>query len=30
MDYSISKTKFGEKPEFEYPIPLFLQEMGED
>ncbi len=30
MDFSISKTKFGEKPEFEYPKPLFLQEMGED
>ena len=30
MDFSISKTKFGEKPEFEYPKPLFLQEIGED
>ena len=30
MDCSISKTKFGEKPDFEYPIPLFLEEMGED
>jgi hemoglobin len=30
MDYSISKTKFGEKPEFEYPLSLFLEEMGED
>ena len=30
MDFSISKTKFGEKPPFEYPTPLFLQEMGEE
>ena len=30
MDYSISKTNFGEKPEFEYPKPLFLEEIGED
>ena len=30
MTYQVSKTNFGEKPEFEYPKPLFLQEIGED
>lgn len=28
MEYHVSKTKFGEKPDFEYPSPLFMQELG--
>lgn len=28
MDYKISKTKFGEKPNFEYPKPIFFEELG--
>ena len=30
MEYIIIKTQFGEKPPFEYPKPLFLEEMGEE
>ncbi|QKJ23714.1 globin [Poseidonibacter lekithochrous] len=30
MDYHISKTNFGETPDFEYPKALFLEEMGEE
>ena len=30
MDYKITKTKFGERPNYELPKPLFLQEMGEE
>ena len=30
MDFTITKTKFGEKPDFKYPKPLFLEEMGEE
>ncbi len=30
MDFSISKTQFGEKPPFNYPKPIFLEEMGEE
>jgi hemoglobin len=29
MKYSVSKTNFGDKPDFKYPKPLFLEEMGE-
>lgn len=28
MEYHISKTKFGEKPPFEFPKQLFLEELG--
>lgn len=28
MDYTITKTKFGEKPSFEYPKPIFFEELG--
>lgn len=30
MHYTVTKTNFGEKPDFKYPTPLFLEEMGED
>ncbi|XPV69744.1 MAG: globin [Halarcobacter sp.] len=29
MQYKVSKTKFGEKPDFELPKPLFYEELGE-
>ena len=28
MQYDITKTKFGEKPSFEYPSQLFMEELG--
>ena len=30
MDYKVTKTNFGEKPDFEYPKPIFIEELGED
>ena len=30
MHYSVSKTNFGDKPSFDYPKPIFLEEMGEE
>lgn len=30
MNYFVSKTNLGDKPDFKYPKPLFLEEMGED
>ena len=30
MNYSVSKTDFGNKPNFDYPKPIFLEEMGEE
>ncbi|MFK2822105.1 globin [Arcobacter sp. YIC-80] len=30
MDYHVSKTNFGEKPDFEYPKPIFIEELGEE
>lgn len=30
MDYHVSKTTFGEKPDFEYPKPLFIEELKEE
>jgi hemoglobin len=30
MQYKVSKTNFGEKPPFQYPKPIFLEELGED
>ncbi|MGA1931129.1 globin [Arcobacter sp. YIC-464] len=30
MDYHVSKTEFGEKPDFEYPKPIFIEELGEE
>ncbi|PKN14388.1 MAG: globin, partial [Deltaproteobacteria bacterium HGW-Deltaproteobacteria-24] len=29
-DFKITKTTFGEKPKFELPKPLFLEELGEE
>ncbi|RXJ69259.1 globin [Halarcobacter ebronensis] len=29
MDYKITKTEFGERPDYELPKPIFLEEMGE-
>ena len=29
MHYNVSKTNFGDKPDFKYPKLLFLEEMGE-
>ena len=30
MEYKVTKTEFGEKPNFDYPKPIFLEEMGEE
>ncbi|MGB1227625.1 MAG: globin [Poseidonibacter sp.] len=30
MNYHVSKTNFGENPKFEYPKPIFLEELGEE
>ena len=30
MHYSVSKTNFGDKPNFDYPKAIFLEEMGEE
>ena len=30
MDYHVSKTNFGERPKFDYPKSIFLEELGED
>lgn len=30
MDYKITKTKFGETPDYELPKPLFYEELGEE
>ncbi|QDF29395.1 globin domain-containing protein [Halarcobacter anaerophilus] len=30
MEYKITKTKFGERPDYELPKPIFLEEMGEE
>ncbi len=30
MDFKVTKTEFGEKPDFEYPKPIFLKELGEE
>ncbi|QKF82454.1 globin [Halarcobacter ebronensis] len=30
MDYKITKTEFGERPDYELPKPIFLEEMGEE
>lgn len=30
IDYKITKTKYGEKPDYELPKPIFLEEMGEE
>ncbi len=30
MDFKVTKTEFGEKPNFEYPKPIFLEELGEE
>ncbi|WP_321470816.1 globin [Halarcobacter sp.] len=30
MDYKITKTVFGEKPEYKLPKPIFLEEMKEE
>ncbi|KAB7885365.1 globin domain-containing protein [Poseidonibacter ostreae] len=30
MNYHVSKTTLGENPKFEYPKPIFLEEMGEE
>lgn len=30
MDYHVSKTNFGEKPDFKYPKPIFIEELGEE
>jgi len=30
MDYHVSKTNFGETPDFEYPKPIFIEELGEE
>ena len=30
MQYKVSKTDFGEKPHFEYPKPIFFEELGID
>lgn len=29
MDYKITRTKFGETPDYELPKPIFLEELGE-
>lgn len=29
-DFKITPSKFGEKPEFEFPTPLFYEELGEE
>lgn len=30
MHYNISKTEFGEEPKFDYPKPIFYEELGEE
>jgi hemoglobin len=30
VNYSVSKTNFGDKPTFTYPNPVFLEEIGEE
>ena len=30
MDFKVTKTEFGEKPNFEYPKPIFLEELGDE
>lgn len=30
MDFKVTKTVFGEKPDFDYPKPIFLEELGEE
>ena len=30
MNYHVSKTHMGENPSFDYPKPIFLEELGED
>lgn len=30
MDFKVTKTEFGKKPNFEYPKPIFLEELGEE
>jgi hemoglobin len=30
VNYTISKTNFNEKPQFDYPKPIFYEELGEE
>ncbi len=30
MDYEVSKTKLGQKPDFQYPKAIFIEELGEE
>lgn len=30
MDYKVTRTEFGEKPDFDLPKPLFYEELGEE
>lgn len=30
MDYTVTKTKLGQRPDFKYPKPIFIEELGEE